>query len=98
MTADHNLSTAGLHFEEDLLSTTPLEAHRRRGPEQLVYFGADHLFTIYFPDRLRPVPPGTDSDLRGSPLSLVTGVLASCCARPEQQALFKNEPQFMSMP
>jgi hypothetical protein len=75
------LAADELHFETDEASATALDALKARPPDQPVFCGKDSLFAKLFPSRLMVAPPDRDPDLRMTNLHLVTGVLASCCAR-----------------
>ena len=70
-----------MHFEPDLTAADEAEAHRNRGPEQWVYFGANHPIATWFPQRVQRCPAPHPDTLRRAQLKSVIAALASVCAR-----------------
>ena len=87
-----SLGTTQVCFDPAISAPTAEETITARGKFQWVYYPSDHLFARLFPDRVKEVAAGQDADLRRTPLHLVTGVLASCCARPLVQ-----DPHLLSL-
>ena len=84
-----------LHFQADLIAANEDEAHRRRGPEQWVYLGANHPAVVWFPHRVEKCPAPEPDTLRRARLHELLEPLASVCARSTNPSLITMDQKFI---